>query len=54
MMKCYNCGHDSHCGIPLRKAVDRSQAHAAGLYEIEVCKQCRCEKCDPTLSGNYK
>ena len=47
MMKCKNCGHDSHCGVPLKKAVDKSQAHAAGLTEIEVCKYCRCPKCTP-------
>lgn len=40
-MRCKNCGHESHCGVPLRKSVDNSQT------EIEVCKNCRCEKCTP-------
>ena len=37
---CKNCGHESHCGIPLWKAVDKN------LPEIEVCKFCQCKKCN--------
>ena len=37
---CKNCGHESHCGIPLWKAVDKN------LLEIEVCKFCQCKKCN--------
>ena len=40
MIKCKNCGHESHCGVPLRKDVDRSGT------EIEVCKNCRCDNCE--------
>ena len=36
---CKNCGHESHCGITLWKAIDKN------LPEIEVCKFCQCEKC---------
>jgi len=46
MINCQNCGHKSHCGNPLRKStysVPRSGDDA--LQEIEICKQCRCEKC---------
>ena len=40
MFKCKNCGHESHCGVPLRKDVDRSGT------EIEVCRNCRCDNCE--------
>ena len=46
MIYCKNCGHESHCGNPLRKMIDKSQPHAVGLTEIEVCKMCRCELCE--------
>ena len=36
---CSNCGHDSHCGGSYWDDIDRS-----GTI-IEVCKHCRCEKC---------
>ena len=36
---CSNCGHDSHCGTRYVADIDRSG------NEIEVCKYCRCEKC---------
>jgi len=48
-MSCYNCGHKSHCGVPLKKEVNNAWDKRLG--EIEVCKQCRCAKCDETLSG---
>ena len=37
MTYCKNKGHESHCGNPLRKMIDKSQPHAVGLTEIEVC-----------------
>ena len=37
--KCNNCGHNSHCGTPLIKEVDKENG------PIEVCKKCRCFKC---------
>jgi len=39
---CDNCGHDSHCGT---NATMKVNAHDVGIYEIIVCKNCRCEKC---------
>ena len=36
---CKNCGHESHCGNSLHKRVDNVHK------EIEVCKNCRCERC---------
>ena len=44
MSKCKNCGHDSHCGGPLWKDVNNSWEKRLG--QIEVCKMCRCEKCE--------
>ncbi len=44
MYKCKNCGHDSHCGVPLMKDVNNSWEKRLG--QIEVCKQCRCAKCE--------
>ena len=41
MTHCKNCGHQSHCGTPLKKKLD---SHGE---EIEVCKYCRCDKCTP-------
>ena len=43
MTKCRNCGHDSHCGVPLVK--DIRNIWEKHLGQIEVCKHCRCEKC---------
>ena len=34
MTYCNNCGHESHCGNNFWKD------------NIEVCKHCRCEKCE--------
>jgi hypothetical protein len=42
-IRCQNCGHESHCGIPLRKDVDRSG------NEIEVCKSCSCNNCSTKI-----
>ena len=41
MIKCKNCGHDSHCGVPLIKDV----TGYTEIEQIEVCKYCRCGKC---------
>ncbi len=54
MTYCKNCGHESHCGNPLRKMIDKSQPHAVGLTEIEVCKMCRCELCEEETKVVYK
>ncbi len=43
MGKCQNCGHESHCGVSLRREERDSRGNFLG--EIEVCKQCRCYDC---------
>jgi hypothetical protein len=50
MIKCNNCGHDSHCGTPLRK---EQRDGDNKLIEIEVCKCCRCAQCDSTLKTDW-
>ena len=40
-VKCRNCGHGYHCGIPLIKNL----TGYAEIEQIEICKLCRCEKC---------
>jgi hypothetical protein len=38
---CQNCGHYSHCGETLWKAVD----HREPEHEVKVCEHCRCKEC---------
>ena len=46
MSNCKNCGHDSHCGIPLMKDF-RGGSGTGGIEgQIEVCKSCRCIACE--------
>jgi len=53
MIKCNNCGHDSHCGVSLRKEF-RREPYSHGIEgQVEVCKNCRCEKCDYTLKTDW-
>jgi len=42
MTYCNNCGHESHCGNNFWKD------------NIEVCKHCRCEKCEISLEDELK
>ena len=42
MSKCKNCGHDSHCGVTLKKEMGDGDNK---VIEVEVCKQCRCYNC---------
>jgi len=46
---CQNCGRDSHCGTTTTMKVN---AHDVGIYEVEVCKHCRCEKCTQKKDPN--
>lgn len=39
---CENCGRESHCGADVKMPVN---AHDVGIYEVVVCKYCRCKKC---------
>ena len=41
--KSRNCGHNSHCGVPLMKDINNDWKKHLG--QIEVCKYCRCDKC---------
>ncbi len=43
-VSCQNCGHESHCGVPLWKEFRRAYDHGPE-GQIEVCKHCRCEYC---------
>ena len=45
MTKCKNCGHDSHCGIPLMEEFRRERYNKGPEGQVVVCKQCKCEKC---------
>jgi len=42
MTYCNNCGYESHCGNDFWKE------------NIEVCKHCRCEKCEISLEDEIK
>ncbi len=44
MINCQNCGHESHCGVPLWKEFRPPGKGIQG--QIQVCKQCRCENCN--------
>lgn len=44
MSYCQNCGRESHCGGAVMMQVN---AHDVGIYEIPVCKHCRCDECRP-------
>ncbi len=55
MTKCKNCGHDSHCGISLTKDIrthaELNDGHSE-IEQIEICKDCRCEKCTKSEWGS--
>lgn len=43
---CNNCGRPSHCGVPYYE--DFRNCWDKHLGQIQVCEQCRCEKCSPS------
>lgn len=43
MTYCKNCGKESHCGGETKMQVN---AHDVGIYEVVVCRHCRCEICE--------
>ncbi len=45
MFKCRNCGHDSHCGVPYFR--EERDFIDVPPRMVQICKQCRCEKCAP-------
>lgn len=44
-MACQNCGHGSHCGVPLHS--ERPMGQDGLPAGIKICDNCRCEKCIP-------
>ncbi len=42
---CQNCGHESHCGVPLYKDYRREYYDHGVEGQIKVCECCRCEEC---------
>ena len=44
-VKCKNCGCDSHCGKECKRKEKHYPIYGYYEYDIEVCKQCRCEAC---------
>jgi len=51
MLYCKNCGHESHCGIPLKKEMWDGERLP---IEIEICKSCSCSECNNSLSKKKK
>ena len=45
LIKCLNCGCDSHCGNVCKRTEKNCPVDGGKQYEIEVCKECRCEAC---------
>ena len=46
LIKCQNCGFDSHCVEPLKRPEEQWQdPDTLMAWNIEVCKQCRCNAC---------
>ena len=45
VIKCQNCGCDSHCGETCKRKQNHYPVDGYFEYEIEVSKQCRCEAC---------
>ena len=43
---CKNCGHESHCGVPLHKDFRRDHYDHGVEGQVEVCKHCRCILCE--------
>ena len=43
VIKCQNCGNDSHCGTVGTRTEKSWRGDILG--EIVVCKSCRCENC---------
>ena len=51
MMVCKNCGHNSHCGLPLRDVGLFGRENSDGLGAI-ICHNCICEKCEKNYEKN--
>ena len=47
---CQICGHESHCGGALDKAIDIREPEKM----IRVCNQCRCARCSKVTDEDVK
>ena len=45
LKKCKNCGGDSHCETRTTRTEQQYEVDGGDKYEIEVCRQCRCDTC---------
>ena len=52
MTYCNNCGHNSHCEN--RYTVEDEDGYTGESYEREICKHCRCEKCEISIEDEEK
>mgnify|MGYP001265457792 CR=1 FL=1 len=41
-MNCRNCGHPSHCGVPLR---EETFTETGRVNYIVICQSCSCYNC---------
>jgi len=48
MILCKNCSKFSHCGEVLKRKEKRHMGKSIwyNIVYVEVCKQCKCEKCE--------
>ena len=44
-IKCNNCGGDSHCEARSTRKEYGYSTDSSEEYEIEVCRECRCNAC---------
>jgi len=52
MTYCNNCGHQSHCGTNF--SVEDEDGFTGEAYKREICKHCRCEKCESNYEDEEK
>jgi len=52
MTYCNNCGHQSHCGTNF--SVEDEDGFTGEAYMREICKHCRCEKCETDIEKETK
>ena len=48
-IKCHNCGCDSHCETRTTRTEQQYEVDGGEKYEIDVCRQCRCDACKQIL-----
>ena len=52
MTYCNNCGHESHCKT--RLTTTDEDGYTGESYEREICKHCRCDKCEVNIEDETK